>query len=254
MLYILGPCVIESEDHAARMAASIKRICHKAGVEWIFKASFDKANRTSHAAYRGPGLIAGLRILSEIKAEVGVKVTSDIHEAWQAEPAAKVLDLIQIPALLSRQTDLIEAAAQTGKPLNIKKGQFMAPGDAFYAAEKARAAGAREVWITERGTTFGYGDLVVDMRSIPRIRKRGLPVIIDATHAVQKPGAGQGRSDGEAWLIPTIAMAATAAGADGVFLEVHDNPEAARSDGPNSLPLSQLAGVLETLERIRKVR
>lgn len=251
MLFILGPCVIESEDHAVRMAARIDKICRRAGARFIFKASFDKANRTSLESFRGPGLEEGLRILAEVKAETGVQVTSDIHEQAQAGPAGQVLDMIQIPALLSRQTDLIVAAARTGKPLNIKKGQFMGPRDGLYAAAKARAAGAKEVWLTERGTTFGYHDLVVDMRSIPVMRAGGYPVIIDATHAVQKPGAGQGASTGAPELIPTIARAAVAAGADGVFLEVHDDPPRAKSDGPNSLPLGALEGLLEQLLRIR---
>lgn len=252
MLFILGPCVIESEDHAVRMAARIDKICRRSGAEFIFKASFDKANRTSLDSFRGPGLEEGLRILAEVKAETGAQVTSDVHEARQADQAGEVLDLIQIPALLSRQTDLIVAAARTGKPLNIKKGQFMGPRDALYAAAKARAAGAKEIWLTERGTTFGYHDLVVDVRSIPTMRAGGYPVIIDATHAVQKPGAGQGASMGTPELIPTIARAAVAAGADGVFLEVHDDPAHAKSDGPNSLPLAELERLLEQLLRIRE--
>lgn len=251
MIFILGPCVIESEDHAVRMAARIAQICQRLKLEWIFKASFDKANRTALNAFRGPGLEAGLEILAQVKAETGADVTSDIHEPAQAGPASQVLDMIQIPALLSRQTDLVAAAAKTGRPLNIKKGQFMGPKDALYAAAKARAAGAEEIWLTERGTTFGYQDLVVDTRSIHKIREGGYPVIIDATHAVQKPCAGKGCSAGERGLIPIIARAAVAAGADGVFLEVHDNPDQAKSDGPNSLPLAELEELLARLERIR---
>jgi 2-dehydro-3-deoxyphosphooctonate aldolase (KDO 8-P synthase) len=252
MFFILGPCVIESEDHAVRMAARIKRVCAEAGVEFVFKASFDKANRTSAGAFRGPGLVEGLRILGEVKAETGVRLTTDIHEPAQAEPTARVVDILQIPALLSRQTDLIVAAARTGRPLNIKKGQFMSPDDMFYAGEKAWMAGAREIWLTERGTTFGYHDLVVDMRSIPTMRALGFPVIIDATHSVQRPGGGRGSSTGRPDLIPTIAKAAVAAGADGVFLEVHDDPARAKSDGPNSLPLADLASLLRVLTRLHE--
>lgn len=252
MLFILGPCAIESETHALFMATMIRTICRRLGIEFVFKASFDKANRTSVGSFRGPGLHEGMKILRRVKEEVGVPVISDIHEARQAEAAVEVLDMIQIPALLCRQTDLIVAAARTGKPLNIKKGQFMAPEDMRYAAEKALASGAREVWLTERGTTFGYHDLVVDMRSIPRMRALGFPVIIDATHAIQQPGAGDGKSIGAPDLIPTIAKAAVAAGADGVFLEVHDDPAAAKSDGPNSLPLSELGPLLAQLMRIRE--
>ncbi len=252
MILILGPCVIESEDHALFMATMIRSICRRLRLEFVFKASFDKANRTSLASYRGPGLEKGLRILALVKESVGCRVTSDIHEPGQASAAAEVLDVIQIPALLSRQTDLIQAAARTGRPLNIKKGQFMAPEDVRYAADKARAAGAREIWITERGTTFGYRDLVVDMRGIPRMRALGLPVIMDAAHAVQQPAGGDGCSSGQAELIPTIARAAVAAGADGVFLEVHDNPKEALSDGPNSLPLGALEDLLKKLIRIQE--
>ena len=193
----------------------------------------------------------GLRILQLVKKEVGIPVTSDIHEPGQAEAAGEALNIIQIPALLCRQTDLVEAAARTGRPLNIKKGQFMAPEDMAFIAEKARLAGSREIWITERGTTFGYHDLVVDMRSIPKIKALGLPVIIDAAHAVQKPGAGRGCSSGEVGFIPTIAKAAVAAGADGVFLEVHDCPVNALSDGSNQLPLNKLEALLARLLKIK---
>jgi 2-dehydro-3-deoxyphosphooctonate aldolase (KDO 8-P synthase) len=252
MLFILGPCVIESEDHAVRMAARIKRICESLKADWIFKASFDKANRLSLGSYRGPGLKEGLRILSVVKEETGVRLISDIHEPAQAAPAAEILDMIQIPALLCRQTDLVVAAARTGIPINLKKGQFMAPDDMAYIAVKARESGAREIWITERGTTFGYHDLVVDLRSIPKLRAHGLPVIIDATHAVQKPGAGAGCSSGDSAMIPTIAAAAVAAGADGVFMEVHDDPARAKSDGPNSLDLEHLSALVARLARIRE--
>jgi 2-dehydro-3-deoxyphosphooctonate aldolase (KDO 8-P synthase) len=252
VILILGPCVIESGDHAVRMAQRIRGICLRLGMDFFFKASFDKANRSSINGYRGPGIEEGLRILQDVKTETGCRVISDVHEAWQAAPAAEVLDIIQIPALLSRQTDLIVAAAKTGKPLNLKKGQFMAPEDMSHAAAKALSAGAREIWLTERGTTFGYHNLVVDMRSIPTMQKTGFPVIMDATHAVQQPGGGDGCSTGQPEFIATIARAAVAAGADGVFLEVHDDPAHALSDGANSLPLERLGPLLAQLIRIRE--
>jgi 2-dehydro-3-deoxyphosphooctonate aldolase (KDO 8-P synthase) len=252
MILILGPCVIESGDHAVRMAQKIKRVCTKLRMDFIFKASFDKANRLSLNSYRGPGLEKGLQILADIKEETGCRVTSDIHESWQAEPAARVLDVIQIPALLSRQTDLIVAAARTGKRLNIKKGQFMAPEDMFRIVGKVTQQGNQKIWITERGTSFGYHNLIVDMRSIPILKEMDFPVIIDATHAVQQPGGGAGRSTGQPEFIATIAQAAVAAGADGVFLEVHDNPGKALSDGGNSLPLDALESLLLKLQRIRE--
>lgn len=252
IILILGPCVIESADHAVRMAQRIKDVCVRVGTDFYFKASFDKANRLSLGSFRGPGLEEGLRILQDVKDETGCRIISDIHEAWQAGPAGRVLDVIQIPALLCRQTDLVVAAALTGRQLNIKKGQFMAPEDMATIAAKATAQGNGAVWITERGTTFGYHDLVVDMRSIPRIQALGFPVIIDATHAVQQPGNGGGKSSGRPEFIATIAQAAVAAGADGVFLEVHDDPAAAKSDGGNSLPLAELEPLLLRLLRIRE--
>jgi len=251
MIFILGPCVIESEEHALRMAHCISEVCAKAGAEFVFKASFDKANRSSLSSFRGPG-IDGLRILGNVKAETGLRITTDIHESWQAELAAEVADIIQVPALLSRQTDLILAAGRTGRIVNIKKGQFTAPEDMGYAVEKARAGGASEVWVTERGTTFGYHNLVVDMRGIPIMRRLGVPVIMDATHSVQRPSAGAGCSMGEPEFIETLASAAVAAGADGVFMEVHDDPEHALSDGPNSLRLDRLDTMLRRLLRIRE--
>jgi len=251
MIFILGPCVIESEDHCLFMATMIRSICRRLGVEFIFKASFDKANRTSAGSFRGPGLREGLRILQLVKKEVGVPVTSDIHEPWQAEPAAEVLDIIQIPALLSRQTELIAVAARTGRPLNIKKGQFMAPEDMAHAVEKATANGCRTLYLTERGTTFGYNNLVVDMRSIAVMRRLGFPVIMDASHAVQRPGAGEGCSTGDSEHIPALAQAALAAGADGVFLEVHDCPANARSDGQNQISINKLEALLARLLKIK---
>jgi 2-dehydro-3-deoxyphosphooctonate aldolase (KDO 8-P synthase) len=252
MIFILGPCVIESEEHAVRMARTIRGICARLGQDFIFKASFDKANRTSLDGYRGPGLERGLEILAKVKREVGCRITTDIHESWHAGLAAEVVDIIQIPALLCRQTDLLVAAGRTGRTVNIKKGQFIAPEDMAHAAEKARRSGAAEVWLTERGTTFGYHNLVVDMRSIPTMKRTGCPVIMDATHAVQKPSGGAGCSTGEPEFIPVLAGAAVAAGVDGVFLEVHDDPAHALSDGPNSLRLDALEGVLRRLLRIEE--
>lgn len=218
---------------------------------FYFKASFDKANRTSADSFRGPGLYEGIRTLERVRTEAGVLVTSDIHEVWQAGPAGDVLDMIQIPALLCRQTDLIVAAAETGRAINIKKGQFMAPEDMAYALAKARSEGPRHIALTERGSTFGYHDLVVDMRSIAVMRSFEVPVYFDATHSVQKPGGGRGSSSGRPEFIAVLAQAAVAAGATGVFLEVHDDPSNALSDGPNCLPLGELERLMERLLRIR---
>ncbi len=254
MIIIAGPCVIESEEHALYMAAMIRSICRLVGVDFTFKASFDKANRTSIGSYRGPGFAEGMRILADIKAETGVPVTSDIHERWQAAPAAEVLDIIQIPALLCRQTDLVIEAARTGKTVNLKKGQFMAPWDMLHAVEKVRSQGNEKVMVTERGTTFGYNNLVVDFRSIPAMKEFGCPVIFDASHSSQLPGAGNGQSDGQAHMIPVLARAAIAAGADGVFVEVHDSPQDALSDGPNSLALADLEEFLQGLLKLEAAR
>ena len=252
MVLILGPCVIESEDHALFMALMIRSICRRLGLDFIFKASFDKANRTSVDSCRGPGLEEGLRILQHIKQEVGCPITSDIHEVGQAEAAAAVLDVIQIPALLSRQTDLITAAGRTGKTINIKKGQMMAPGDMGHAIEKAARAGAAAVWVTERGTAFGYHDLVVDFRSVPILKGLGVPALVDCSHAIQSPAGAGDRSSGDSTMIPILARAAIAAGADGVFIEVHDNPTAALSDGPNSLALKDLEALLRKMKLIEE--
>lgn len=251
MIFIFGPCVIESEGHAVSMAARIKRICFANGVDFIFKSSFDKANRMSIDSFRGPGLAAGLAILRTVKDETGCVVTSDIHEPGQAEAAAEVLDIIQIPAMLCRQTDLVVAAARTGRPINIKKSQSAAPGDMRYVIDKIRHYGDQPIWLTERGTAFGYGDLIVDMRSIPAMKALGVPVIIDAGHSVQKPGGAGGKSAGQPEYITTIARAGVAAGADGVFAEVHDDPTFAKSDGPNSLPLVALDGLIKSTTRIK---
>ncbi len=252
-LLIAGPCVLESLDIALTCARFMAEAAREYGFFYIFKSSFDKANRTSLSSYRGPGLEAGLKMLARVKEEVKVPVTSDIHEPWQAEPAAEVLDLIQIPAFLCRQTDLIVAAAKTGKPVNIKKGQFVSPWDMYYAVEKAQAAGAAGVMLTERGYTFGYRNLVVDMRSFPIMRSFGVPVIFDATHSVQLPGGGQGVSGGEREFVAPLARAAVAAGVDGIFMEVHPAPETALCDGPNSLPLSEAKKLLRVLKDLYRV-
>ncbi|MFQ5721178.1 MAG: 3-deoxy-8-phosphooctulonate synthase [Candidatus Aminicenantales bacterium] len=252
LFVIGGPCVIESEEHTFFMAQEIKKICQQLNLNFIFKASFDKANRSSIKSYRGPGLEKGLKILENIKSELSLPVISDIHEAWQVEKAAKVLDIIQIPAFLSRQTDLIVAAAKTQKPLNIKKGQFLSPYEVKNIIEKALSQGNDKIMITERGTCFGYHNLVVDMRSIPIMKKWGYPVIIDASHSVQRPG-GQGTfSGGEAEFIPHIARAGLSVGADGLFIEVHDNPSQALSDGYNSLKLNKLHDFLASLSNLKK--
>jgi 2-dehydro-3-deoxyphosphooctonate aldolase (KDO 8-P synthase) len=235
LVLVAGPCVIESEEHVHFMAESIRA----AVGDFVFKASFDKANRTSGGAYRGPGLREGLRILAGVKAR-GFPILTDIHEAWQAEPAAEVADILQIPAFLCRQTDLLEAAGRTGRIVNIKKGQFVAPHDIPRAAEKVAATGNRQVILTERGSTFGYNNLVVDMRGLKVMRDAGWPVVFDATHSVQVPGGAGAASGGQPEFIETLARAAVAAGVNGIFVEVHDRPEKALSDGANALRLDRL--------------
>ena len=247
-----GPCVIESEEHAFMMAIEIKKICDEIEVPFIFKASFDKANRSSVNSYRGPGLDEGLRILREIKQNLFIPVVSDVHETWQVEKAAEVLNIIQIPAFLCRQTDLLVEAAKTGRVLNIKKGQFLSPYDMLNVADKVLSQGNENIIFTERGTSFGYQNLVFDVRSIPIMKKMGFPVSIDASHSVQKPGAAGNVSGGDAEFIPHIAAAGISAGADGVFLEIHDRPEKAKSDSSNSLNLKELKDLLEFLHRIRR--
>lgn len=251
LLVVAGPCVLESEDHAVRMAREISSVCASLGLPYVFKASFDKANRSSGASFRGPGLEKGLDILRTVRREAGVPVLSDVHETGQVDRAAEVLDVLQIPALLCRQTDLVVAAARTLKPLNIKKGQFLAPADMRNVCDKALGAGNGRVLLTERGTSFGYNNLVFDVRSIPIMRDLGHPVLIDASHAVQKPGGEGTRSGGEVRFIPHIAKAGVAAGADGVFLEVHDDPARALSDKSNSLNLNDLKGLLAALAKVR---
>lgn len=242
--FILGPCALESEKFAWEMARSLKNIADRTGIPFIFKASFDKANRTSAGSFRGPGIKEGCRILGEISNELKVPVTTDIHTAEQAEIAAEHIDLLQIPAFLCRQTDLLEAAAKTGRVVNVKKGQFLAPLDTVNIAEKMRSFGCERFLITERGTTFGYNNLVVDMRSLYLMRKEGIPVIFDATHSVQRPGGLGGSTGGDGELAPVLARAAVATGIDGLFMEVHSDPANALSDGPNQIPLEFIEDLL----------
>jgi 2-dehydro-3-deoxyphosphooctonate aldolase (KDO 8-P synthase) len=250
LLFIGGPCVIESEGHARDMAQAIKAIAAARGVSYVFKASYDKANRTSVRSFRGPGLVEGLRILGRIKDDFGLPILTDIHEAGHASPVAEVADILQIPAFLSRQTDLLAAAAATGRIVNIKKGQFLAPLDVKHAIAKVRESGNDRILVTERGFTFGYNNLVVDMRAFPMIRSLGVPVVFDVTHSLQLPGAGQGVTGGQAEYIEPLASAGVAAGVDGVFMEVHDDPSQAKSDGPNALRLDLLAPLLARLVRL----
>ena len=253
LVLIAGPCVIESETHALELGRRIAAVARKVRVPYIFKASFDKANRTSASSYRGPGLDEGLAILGRIRKELGVPVLTDIHETSQAEPAAKVADVLQIPAFLSRQTDLLVAAAKTGKVVNIKKGQFLAPADMRHPLRKVRDSGNPRVFLTERGFSFGYHNLVVDMRSFPMMRALGAPVVFDVTHSLQLPGAGDGVTAGLAEYIEPLASAGVAAGVDGVFLEVHEEPARALSDAQNALDLSRLAPLLDRLAAIHAI-
>ena len=248
---IAGPCVIENAESSLRHAEKIAAIARETGLKIVFKSSFDKANRTSIKGFRGPGLDEGLRILGRVKDATGLPILTDIHEPSQAASAAEVVDILQIPALLSRQTDLLVAAARTGRVVNIKKGQFLAPWDMRAAIGKVEAGGNRRIIVTERGFSFGYNNLVSDMRSIVIMRDFGYPVVFDATHSVQLPGAGGERSGGQREFIAPLARAAVAAGADAVFMEVHEDPDHALSDGANSLPLAELAGLLTELQRIR---
>jgi 2-dehydro-3-deoxyphosphooctonate aldolase (KDO 8-P synthase) len=257
LFLIAGPCVIESEDHAIRMAEIIKGVTRSLSFPFIFKASYDKANRTSIKSFRGPGLKEGLRILQKVKREVKVSVLTDVHETADVPQVAEVADILQIPAFLCRQTDLVVAAAKSGRVVNIKKGQFVSPWDMKHAVEKCREAGNRKVFVTERGSSFGYNNLVVDMRSLAIMRKFA-PVVFDATHSVQLPSASHGDEDtpavsgGQPEFIPVLARAAVAAGVDGVFMEVHDNPKEAKSDGANALPSTRLRATLKELLAIHK--
>lgn len=253
LLLIAGPCVIESEEHVMMMAGELKDISGRVGVKLVFKASFDKANRTSVTSYRGPGLKQGLEILNRVKQKHDLPVLADVHEVNQVEEAAQVLDIIQIPAFLSRQTDLIVAAGQTGKIVNIKKAQFSAPEDMKNVIEKVHSTGNKQVCLTERGASFGYNRLIVDMRSLPIMRSFGVPVIFDGTHSVQEPGGLGKTTGGDRRFVPYLCRAAVATGVDGLFLEVHDNPDCAKSDGPNMLRLADLEPLLEMLAEIDRV-
>jgi len=252
LFLIAGPCVIESREHVLLMASELKKIASARRIPFVFKASYDKANRTSIKSFRGPGVREGLNLLHEVREKIGVPVLSDVHESSQCETAGKVLDILQIPAFLSRQTDLIVAAAQTGKIVNVKKGQFLAPWEMKNVVEKMRGAGNERLLLTERGASFGYNNLVVDFRSFPIMQSFACPVVFDVTHSLQLPG-GQGQSSGgQPQYIPHLARAGVAAGVDGLFMEVHDNPEKAFSDGPNALNLSLLPALLGELVEIRK--
>lgn len=250
--FILGPCALESEDFAWQMARSLKEIADRTGIQFIFKASYDKANRTSVDSFRGPGVVEGCRILGEIGKELNVPVSTDIHTPEQAEIAAETVDFLQIPAFLCRQTDLLEACAKTGRPVNIKKGQFLAPWDVKPIAGKMKHFNCEHFYITERGSTFGYNNLVADMRSLYWMRDMGMKVIFDATHSVQRPGGEGGTTGGDGELAPVLARAAIATGVDGVFMETHSNPAKAYSDGPNQIPLADMEDVLKRLLAVHK--
>ena len=253
LVLVAGPCVIESENHAVETALAVRDIARRAGVPYVFKASYDKANRTSRDSFRGPGLRDGIRVLGRVREAAGVPVLTDIHEPAHAEPAASVADILQIPAFLSRQTDLLLAAAATGRVVNIKKGQFLAPDDMRHAIAKVTGAGNPRVIVTERGVTFGYHNLVVDMRAFPILRRLGYPVVYDVTHSLQLPGAGDGVTAGQAEFIEPLASAGVAAGIDGIFMEVHERPEQAKSDAQNALRLSLLEPLLMRLVRIHSI-
>ena len=250
LFLIAGPCVIENEKLCLQVAAALKKTCAALGIFYVFKASFDKANRTSARSFRGPGLDEGLRVLGKVRAEFGVPVLTDVHTETQAAIAGEVVDILQIPAFLCRQTDLIEAAAITGRIINLKKGQFLSPAEMGQVAEKARRAGAEKILLTERGTTFGYNNLVADMRSIPILKRSGFPVIFDATHSVQLPGGGGDKSSGQREFAPVLARCALAAGANGLFIETHPRPEHALSDGPNMIPLAEMSGLLREMLKV----
>lgn len=252
LAWILGPCVMEPDDLTLKIADRLASLRDSLDLPIIFKASFDKANRTSKSSYRGPGLAEGMRVFERVKAATGLPVTTDVHETHQCAPVSEVVDLLQIPAFLARQTDLLEAAAETGRPLNVKKGQFMAPWDMKHVVAKVVGISPSGIVLTERGTTFGYGRLINDMRAIPLMQATGAPVVFDATHSVQLPSAGQGASSGEREMVPFLARAAVAAGADALFLEVHPNPDQALSDGPNALRLDDLESLIRRCLRIRE--
>ena len=246
-IFIAGPCVIESEELLSTVGAELKRINDRLGTDIIFKASFDKANRTSIRSFRGPGLERGLQMLSDVKSRYGLRILTDIHESWQAAPVGEVCDVLQIPAFLCRQTDLLVAAARTGRTVNIKKAQFLSGRDMRYPVEKALDSGATEVWLTERGYCFGYNNLVVDFRNIPDMLDIVPTVVMDCTHSVQRPGAGDGKTSGDRRFVPAMALAAKAFGATGYFFEVHPNPDQGLSDAANMLELSKLESLIERL-------
>lgn len=253
LAFVLGPCVIESEAHALGIASAVADIAKRVGVPVVFKASFDKANRTSISSFRGPGLEEGLRVLGLVRERTGLPILTDIHDASQAAPAAQVADILQIPAFLSRQTDLIVAAAKTGRAINIKKGQFLAPKDMKHAIAKVTESGNTKVIVTERGVSFGYNNLVVDPRAFPMLRALGYPVVFDVTHSLQLPGAGDGVTAGLAEYIEPMAQAGVAAGVDGVFMEVHEEPSRAKSDAANALKLDRLEPLLRRLVALDKI-
>ena len=251
LLWIAGPCVIESHDGCLAIADRLAQMAQDLKIPLVFKASFDKANRTSIHSFRGPGLVEGMKTLAAVKKRTGLPVTTDIHECHQAEPVAEVVDILQIPAFLARQTDLLVAAAKTGRIVNVKKGQFMAPVDMKNVVTKLAEAGNSQVLLTERGSTFGYGQLVNDFRAIPTMQEFAVPVIFDATHSVQKPAGKGDRTDGDRRMIPYLARAAVAVGCDGVFVETHPRPDEALSDGPNMIPLDELPNLIRRCERLR---
>jgi len=253
LAFILGPCVIENEHHALFMAQEIKDICKTVGVDFVYKSSFDKANRSSIESFRGGGMEFGLEVLQKVKEEIGVPVITDVHETWQVEKVAAIADIIQIPAFLCRQTDLLIASAKTGKVVNVKKGQFLAPWDAKNIVEKLQNAGCEKILLTERGASFGYNNLVVDLRSFPIMRSFGVPVVFDVTHSLQLPGGLGKATGGQAEYIEPFARAGVACGVDAVFMEVHDNPKNAPSDGPNQLPLAKLEKLLSKLKAIHEL-
>lgn len=251
LLLIAGPCVVESEALCLRVADSLQKLCRKLGIHFVFKASFDKANRTSGKSFRGPGVSEGLIVLAKVRERFGVPVLTDVHTETQVAAAAEVADLLQIPAFLCRQTDLIRACVRTGRIVNLKKGQFLSPAEMGQVVAKAREAGGRRLLVTERGTTFGYNNLVADMRSIPWLKRFGCPVIFDATHSVQLPGGSGDKSNGQREFAPVLARCAVAAGADGLFIETHPNPDEALSDGPNMVPLADMPKLLASLLKVR---
>jgi len=253
LFFIAGPCILESPELLYRVGRELKRIFETVGSAWVLKCSFDKANRTSGKAFRGGGLRAGLEAFARVKRDLGVALLTDVHLPDQAAPAAKVVDILQIPAFLCRQTDLLEAAAKTGKPVNIKKGQFLAPWDMKNAVAKVEAAGNRRILLTERGSCFGYGNLVVDMRSLEILRETGYPVVFDATHSVQMPGALGSATGGERRFAPTLARAAAAVGVAGVFMETHPDPDRALSDGPNTIKLADVPGIVRMVTEIDRL-